>query len=257
MHYNKITYGFDADTLNPNEWDKTDGVIGIKAKQPGKHKIKGNIYVQQKGELVAKPWEFDYTVGTPMGIVSQPNMRVLYWGDPNLVEGTASGFPADKVSLKGSNCTLTSKGNGKYEVRVNNRVRNATISVIAQKNDGTSVNLGTFPFICKPTPNAVISLSGIKNGDVVSYQKASNANKVNGLLDPAVPLTNVKYVIKKGTLKVDGLPGTGHILNNGILDARTKQLLKMSKGKSVFVIVDYMPPEGGDKKGSINFKVRQ
>lgn len=254
--HNKITYGFDADTTNPNNWNKTEGVIGIKAAKPGKHKIKGNIYVQQKGELVAKPWEFDYTVGTPMGVVSQPKMRVLYWGYNNIVEGTASGFASDMVKLKGTNCRLIPQGNGQYKVIVNRGVRNATISVIGQKDDGTTVNLGSFPYVCKPTPNAVISLNGIKNGDVVSYQKARNATRVNGLTDPSVSLTDLKYVIKKGTLKVDGLPGIGKILNNGILDARAKQLLKMSKGKNVIVNVDYTPPEGGTKKSGINFKVK-
>ena len=254
---NKITFGFDNDTLNPSTWNETEGVIGIKASQPGKHKVKGNIYVQQKGEMIAKPWEFSYTVGAPMGVVSLPNMRVFYWGIDNVVEGTASGFPADKVSLRGTGCSLSSTGNGKYKVRVNRGVRNATISVIGTRDDGTTVNLGSFPFVCKPTPNAVISLSGIKNGDIVSYQKARNASKVSGLLDPSVPLTNVSYKIKKGTLKVEGLPGTGRVLNSGTLDSRAKQLLRMSRGKSVFVIVDYTPPEGGTKKGGINFTVRQ
>ncbi len=253
---NKITFGFDSDTINPNNWKETEGVIGIIANKPGKHKVKGNIYVQQKGELVAKPWEFEYTVGTPMGVVSLPNMRQFYWGISNIVEGTASGFPADKVTLKGSNCSLTSLGNGKYDVRVSKGVRNATISVIGTRDDGSTVNLGTFLFVCKPTPRPIISLSGIKNGDEVSYTKARNASRVSGFLDPSVPITNLRYVIVKGVVKVEGLPGTGKILNGGGLDRTAKRLLKQSRGKTVNVLVDYNPPEGGVKKSGLTFKVR-
>lgn len=254
---NRILYGVDGDTLNTSNWTETKGIIGLKANQPGRHKVKGSIYVEQKGQMVAKPWEFEYTVGTPMGVVSLPNMRLLYWGIDNIVEGTASGFPTDRVKLVGSNCTLTPIGNGQYKVRVNRGVRNVTIRVIGTKEDGTTVNLGTFPFVCKPTPNAVLSLNGIKDGDEVSYQQAKGGNKVVGLTDPSVPLTNLKYSIKGGDLKVQGLPGKGKIDNQGNLDRKSKQLLKQSRGKEVYVTVTYITPEQTIKRGSITFKVKK
>jgi hypothetical protein len=83
--------------------------ISLAGSQPGVHKVKGEIGVKERGQLAWKPWEFSYTVGQPMGVVAQPEMRIFYWGYANQIEGTASGFPADKISLTGNGCRLESK----------------------------------------------------------------------------------------------------------------------------------------------------
>ncbi len=253
---NEIRYGIDADTANPEAWKKAVGTIGIKGDTPGQHKVMGHIYVKQKGELVAKPWEFNYSVGAPMGVVALPEMRVLYWGYNNVVEGTASGFPADRVRLSGSGCSLSSKGKGQYIAKVSRGTRKAKISVSGTKEDGSSVSLGSFDFVCKPMPNAEVKIAGKGMGETLSYAAARGTSKITCGYGPEVPLTGVKFTIKGGTVKVDGVPGAGKVLAGGSLDGRAKSLLKQSKGKAVTIIVDYKGPDGVGKKGGVTINVR-
>src|SRR5690606_31404686 len=98
-----------------------------------------------------------------------PEMRVLYWGYDNVVEGTASGFPADMVSLSGSGCRLSSKGGGQYIAKVDRGTRKASISVSGKKEDGGSVSLGKFDFNCKPMPPALIKYGSVEAGGTASY----------------------------------------------------------------------------------------
>jgi len=160
----KIRYGMDADTANKAAWKEVTGKIGLDGSKPGFHKVKGEIGVKEKGEIAWKPWEFTYTVGQPMGVVALPEMRVLYWGYPNVVEGTASGFDPSKITLSGSGCSLSSKGNGQYYATVNKPTRNAKISVSGKKEDGSSVSLGSFDFVVKPMPNGIVYFGNTEAG---------------------------------------------------------------------------------------------
>lgn len=195
-----IRYGIDADTADPATWKQVDGKIGIKGDKPGPHKAKGVIMVKQKGELVPKPWEFNYTVGAPMGVVAQPEMRILYIGYKNVIEGTASGFPADKVSLSGSGCSLKPAGNGQYIASVSRGTKKAFISVSGTKEDGSSVSLGKFEFKVKPMPNAQASLGATKTGGKASYASVKNASRIKVGYDASVPLTNVSFTIQGGSV---------------------------------------------------------
>jgi len=255
---NPISFGLDADTATVEKWVTTDSDKGIvlSGATPGPHKAKGIIKVKQKGEWVPKPWEFNYSVGAPMGVVALPEMRVLYWGYNNIVEGTASGFPADKVKLSGSGCSLSGKGKGQYVAKVSRGTRKAKISVSGMKEDGSSVSLGSFDFVCKPMPNAEVKIAGKGMGQTLSYAAARGTSRVTCGYGPEVPLTGVKFTIKGGTVKVDGVPGAGKILSGGSLDGRAKSLLKQSKGKAVTIIVDYKGPDGVGKKGGVTINVR-
>ncbi len=252
----KIRYGIDADTANPENWKEVIGTIGISGDKPGPHKVKGFIYVKQKGELVPKPWEFNYSVGAPMGVVAQPEMRILYWGYSNVVEGTASGFPADKVKLSGSGCSLSPKGKGQYIAKVGRGTRKAKINVSGLKDDGSSVSLGSFEFECRPMPPATVYFGKTQNGETASYQAAKGQTGIRVGYDPSVPLKDVKFEIKSGQVKVDGVPGTGKVLAGGKFDSKAKSILRQSKGKFVIIIVDYKGPDGIGKKGGISFKVK-
>jgi gliding motility-associated protein GldM len=253
---NKIRYGIDADTANPETWKEIVGTIGLKGDKPGPHKVKGQIFIKQKGELVAKPWEFTYSVGAPMGVVAQPEMRILYWGYNNVVEGTASGFPADKVKLSGSGCSLSGKGKGQYIAKVGRGTRKAKINVSGIKDDGSSVSLGSFEFECRPMPPATVYFGKTQMGGTASYQAAKGQSGIRVGYDPSVPLKDVKFTIKSGQVKVDGVPGTGKVLASGRFDSKAKSILRQSKGKIVTIVVDYKGPDGIGKKGGITFKVR-
>ena len=255
---NPISYGMDEDTANIEKWVSTDSKRGIvlSGAKPGPHKVKGIIKVKQKGEWVSKPWEFNYSVGAPMGVVAQPEMRILYWGYDNVVEGTASGFPADKVRLSGSGCSLSSKGKGQYVAKVSRGTRKAKISVSGTRDDGSSVSLGSFEFECRPMPPATVYFGKTQMGGTSSYAAARGQSGIRVGYDPAVPLKGVKFTIRGGMVKVDGVPGTGRVLAGGRFDSKAKSILRQSKGKQVTIVVDYRGPDGIGKKGGISFKVK-
>ena len=251
----KIRYGMDADTL-PEKWKETEGTIGLSGAKPGQHRVKGVIYVKQKGELVPKPWEFNYTVGQPMGVVALPEMRVLYRGYNNVVEGTASGFPADKVSLSGSGCSLSKSGKT-WIATVGSGVRSAKISVIGRKENGGSVNLGSFEFKVKKLPPPTVYLGGITNGQNPGLSSVkANATRVSCRYDESVPLTNVKFSVVSGTVSVDGIMAKGRISGGGNLDSNAKRVLAQSKGKQVTILVNYRGPDGVSQRGALVFTPR-
>ena len=251
----KIRYGVDADTSNKANWKEVTGKIGLSGSSPGFHKVKGEIGVKEKGEIAWKPWEFSYSVGQPMGVVALPEMRILYWGYDNVVEGTASGFDPSKVTLSGSGCTLSSKGNGQYYAKVSSPTRSAKISISGKKEDGSSVSLGSFDFVCKPLPPATVYFGNTESGGSVGYTAAKNQPNCRVALDPAVPLTSVKYSVLGGSLFVSGIPGEGKIEAGGNFDSKAKNLLNQSKGKTIILEVKYKGPDGISKIGSCTIKV--
>lgn len=250
-----IKYGIDADTL-PEKWTSTKGAISIDGDKPGPHVVKGQIFVKQKGELVGKNWTYNYNVGAPMGVVAQPEMRILYIGYNNVIEGTASGFPADKVSLSGSGCSLSSKGNGQYVAKVTRGTKKAYITVAGKKEDGGSVSLGKFEFNVKPMPDAQATLGSTKTGGKASYASVKNAGRIRVGYDASVPLTNVSFTIQGGSVSVGGVPGQGKIGSGGNLDSKSKSLLRQAKNKQVTMIVKYKGPDGVGKMTALVFDVR-
>ncbi|MGB1103340.1 MAG: hypothetical protein ACPG21_06895 [Crocinitomicaceae bacterium] len=250
----KIKWGMDADTI-PERWKETTGGINLHGAALGPHRVKGAIGVRERGGLVWKPWSFDYTVGQPMGVVSQPNMRILYRGYPNELEATASGFPADKVSLRGSGCTIRKQG-GKWIASPVDGSRTATINVIAQKSDGSSLNLGSYEYKVKGLPEPKIMLGSIKNGDNVSRSTVLAQNRLRGTLGPEVNLTNVNYTITGGTVKVEDVMRTGRVNRGETLDSHAQRALRQSSGKTVMIMVDYSDPSGVVRKGAVTFTVR-
>ncbi len=251
-----IRYGIDADSANRNNWKETKGGISLDGLQPGQHRVKGEIGIRERGEMTWKPWEFSYTVGQPMGVIAQPEMRVLYWGYDNVIESAASGYPADKIKLSATNCSLRSNGNGKYFVDVSRGTRSASIGIQGIKDDGSSVSLGQFNFNCKPLPGATLYFGSVENGGTMTLTEARNTTKIRVGLDPSIPLTNVTYAIIDGTLRVGELPGQGTISSNGDLDQRAKTLMAQSAGKSVIIEVKYRDKAGITKIETLSFKVR-
>jgi len=246
----KIKWGMDADTL-PENWKEIEGSIALDGSSPGLHIVKGAIGVKERGQLTWKPWDFQYTVGQPMGVVAQPEMRILYWGYNNVVEGTASGYDPSQVSLSGSGCSLSPKGNGQYIAKVSRGTRTAKISVSAE-----GASLGAFDFECRPMPNATVYFGKTEMGGKASYTAAKNQSGVRVGYDPSVPLKGVTFSISGGIVKVDGVPGTGKVLSGGKFDSKASSLLKQSKNKQVTIVVDYKGPDGIGKKGGISFSVK-
>lgn len=249
-----IKYGQDGDTL-AERWTETSGTISATSTQPGQHRMKGVIGVQERGETTWKPWEFSYTVGQPMGVVAQPEMRVLYIGYDNVVEATASGFPAENVSMSGQGCRIVKKGD-KYVAKVERGTRQAKINVFGTNKDGSKTNVGSYEYKCVPLPNAEVSLNRIKNGDQISYQKARDLKKCGAALPQGVNL-NVNYTVVDGFVKVDGITKKGKIKSDGTLDDDARNALRQSRGKDVIIGISYRDPSGITKKAGLSFSVRR
>lgn len=255
----KVKWGQDADTANEANWkpatSETDGSISLRGDSPGVHKVKGVIYVKQRGIEVPKPWEFEYTVGQPMGVVALPEMRVLYRGYDNIVEGTASGFPPDRVTLSGSGCNITKRG-AQYVATVGSGTREATISVNGRKADGGSVNLGSFKFKVKSLPSPEVYLGGITNGQTPGLSSVRAQTRLSCRYDESIPLTNVSFSITGGTVSVDGIMRKGKVLSGGGLDQNATQVLAQSQGKQVTITVNYRGPDGVGKIAGLVFTTR-
>jgi len=255
----KVSWGQDADTSIEANWksatNATDGSISLRGESPGMHKIKGVIYVKQRGIEVPKPWEFEYTVGQPMGVVALPEMRVLYRGYDNIVEGTASGFPPDRVTLSGSGCNITKRG-AQYVATVGSGTREATISVNGKKADGGSVNLGSFKFKVKSLPSPDVYLGGITNGQTPGLSSVRAQTRLSCRYDESIPLTNVSFSITGGTVSVDGIMKKGKVQSGGTLDANASQILAQSAGKQVTITVNYRGPDGVGKIAGLVFQPR-
>ncbi|MEO9534331.1 MAG: hypothetical protein ABJG68_04985 [Crocinitomicaceae bacterium] len=248
-----IRYGLDADTL-PENWKETSGGLNLSSSSPGQHKLKGAIGVRERGEVKWKPWEFSYTVGQPMGVVAQPEMRVLYIGYDNVVEATASGFPAENVSMSGDGCRIVKEGN-KYIAKVSRGTRSASISVIGRTDDGTSTNVGTYQYKCVPLPDPEISLGSIKNGDEVSLRKAKDMTTALAKYPSEITL-DATFPIVSGEVRVGSVPGKGKILANGKLDQDAKRKIAQGKGSVVQIVVKYRKPDGTTKQDGLSFYIK-
>lgn len=252
----KIRYGIDADTANPDNWKEVTGGIPLYADSPGSHKVRGVIGVKERNETTWKDFDFNYNVGKPMGVIAQPEMRVLYWGYDNQLEGTASGFDPNKVGLSpSSGVTLRRSGDGKYIAKVERGVRNATIGVTATRDDGSKVNLGSFSYVCRPFPAANVYVAGRKSGEDVPYQALRDMNKITMAIDPSSPITTATYTILGGEVYVNGQPGVGMINRGGSLDGTAKKMLGQSRGKKIMIEIRYKGPGGSTRIANYSGKV--
>ncbi len=238
---NMIRWGMDADTI-PERWRESRGPLNLAGATAGDHRVKGVIGVKERNEIVWKPWSFDYTVGQPMGVISQPAMRVLYQGYDNIIEAAASGFASDKVSLSASSgCRLTKK-NGQWIANLENGVRTATITMRGEKEDGSVVTISSNTFNIRPLPRPEVFLGGITNGQTPGCSSVRSQSRISLKYDESVILTGVKFGIIGGIVQVQGLTRSGKILSDGSLDADAKMILNQACGRMVTITCQYSDP---------------
>ena len=233
----KIRYGIDKDTIAEN-WRETEGPIQIMG-TTGQHKIKGAVGILERGILKWRPWSYEYTVGQPMGVISQPDMRVLYRGYDNIVEGVASGYPTESISISGNGCSIRKTGNGKYIVQPISGNRQATLNITARDESGKAVNLGSFNYTIRPLPIANAFLGSIKSGDSPSHGTVVSQRRISLRFGPEVNLKPVAMTVISGTVSVEGFNKKGKVNSGGILDADAIQILRQSRGKTVTIMLKY------------------
>ena len=221
-----------------------------------------NRYINQ-GDSLKRTSPFDrlgivapaYDSTESFAVVGLPEMRVLYRGYDNILEVAAFGFDPDQVTVTGSGCSISKRGN-QYVATVGSGTREATISVNGRKADGGSVNLGSFKFKVKSLPSPEVYLGGISNGQTPGLSSVRAQTRVSCRYDVSIPLMNVSFSITGGTVSVDGFTTKGKVLSGGGFDKNAREILAQSAGKQVTITVNYRGPDGVGKIAGLVFTTR-
>ncbi len=206
----------------------TDGRGIVTAKAGGSElNLSGTITILKKdGSPKTMSWEKKIVVMKPQGTVSLPDMRVLYRGYANVVEGVASGY--DKTMLSGSGVSLSGSGPQWIATPGSGKTCKITVSGKSTATNKT-VSLGTFDFVIQPMPKAEIFWGSYADGDKATTRTAKVLNAKYG---PGIPLTKAKFQVTNWILSVTGAPksisGSGPNLSDEAL-----RLLKAAPAGSI------------------------
>ncbi len=140
----------------------------VTANSPGEKKYSGTITItDNKGNPKTYNFSQDYIVMPPSASISATKMNVFYMGLDNPVSVAVSGVPQEKVraTMSGGGGSLTSKGGGKYIVRVSSG-KEATINVSADLGGGRTRSMGSQKFRIKPIPPPVPTVAGKTGGGI-------------------------------------------------------------------------------------------
>ncbi len=233
------------------------GVYKVNTSKVGVHTFSGVIKLKSPatGEYVEFPFKGEFQVAAPSVAISPTKMNVFYVGVDNPVAITASGVPADKLSVKiGPIGSIKKVGNGKYIVRVN-RVGKTTVSVYANM-DNQSRKLGSMEFRCKTVPDPKPRVGNLKPGPVAKavllaqqYVRAELENFVFDLKFPVVQFT-VSATIGSFTDE--------ETVKGSRINQRQKDIIKQLKpGQKVyFENIKAKAPDGSIRDlGTISFRI--
>ncbi len=212
-------------------------------------KLSGQITILNKsGVPKTLPWEKTIQIMKPQGVVSLPDMNVLYRGYDNKIEATASGYAETKVN--GNGVSLSKSGNG-YIGRVNGSGKEATISISGfNKASNKNVPLGTFKFRVRNLPPPSLFFGGAEDGGTASRSET----RIFAKYGPEIPL-NVSFTVLSWELIVAGAPMTAKGSGNQ-LDAKGVALLKQAKpGSMITIQTKVKGPDGVTRNKSGSFRV--
>jgi gliding motility-associated protein GldM len=249
----------EGDPLN------TVGGVGkyeITANALGEQVIKGAIKLKNpRGEFEYYPYEYQYMVAAPSAAVSPDKMNVLYVGLENPVSISAAGIaPSDLVvTSSGGGATLSSKGNGKYNVNVTQKGE-CVINVAAKMPDGSVRPQGSMRFRVKNVPKPIPIVGGREPGNTdfkkldamgISYVTAKLPNFDFENVNFAVTSYNISIKKKDGTLQ--DFPVTG-----SKIPQEAKELIeKASPGTRIwFEKIKATGPGGSQDLGDVIVKIK-
>ncbi|MCC5924386.1 MAG: hypothetical protein JJT77_11415, partial [Crocinitomicaceae bacterium] len=246
----KLQYWINDSTRNPEnvlkfESENPMDKLVLKNMPSGEHTIYGYTAVEIKGKEEWKPWDFNFAVGEPSGTVSLPEMRVLYRGYENVVEGAASGFPSYRLSAS-SNVRMTQRG--QQYIANPSSGNKATISIMGVAQDGSTQNLGSFDFDVRPLPPPQISFGGATNG-----QKGSRSETRLFARYPEAITLKATFSITQWEMEFMGRTVRGQ--GNQISPEAQNLLRQAQAGATVTFLVDYRGPDGRVSKGAVTVKM--
>lgn len=170
-----------------------NGTYSFTAGGPGEYSFSGHIIMRNNtGETIRRNFTQRYNVLAPPSgaTVAADLMNVLYAGFENPVSVSASGIPADKISLSMTGGQLTPHGKGKYTARPS-AVGQDVIFTVTGEVGGKRQTMGTFAFKVRklPDPTAYIAVGTdrfkggrLAKGSILGAQEIGAAID-DGLLD--------------------------------------------------------------------------
>ncbi|MDB4088222.1 hypothetical protein N9544_01230 [Flavobacteriales bacterium] len=91
--------------LGGKEVESSNNSFTIKASSLGQQSVNGSLVLDLADGPREFPWSFDYTVGKPMGTISNPEYSILFADNyENVIEASFSGYSSSDISVSCSEC---------------------------------------------------------------------------------------------------------------------------------------------------------
>ncbi len=140
--YNETSKSFTG-TPNAIPVERGLGKYVVNTDKEGIMTYSGTVKViSSKGKEMVYPFKSEYIVAKPALTVSAERMNVIYRGLPNPISVSVPGIPNEKLTVSASNATLTSRGNGKYDIKPTGDGI-VTLNVTANLENGEKRNMGS------------------------------------------------------------------------------------------------------------------
>ena len=201
----------------------------------GDHMLVGEIAVKEKGVKKWKPWKFNYAVGAPSAAIAAADLQVLYLNWKNKIKVSASGYASDKVKVKCSGCSITSKPDkdGNLIATVTNtRAKECILTVTGTDDTGKTSDLTKEVFRVFPLPKPTAYFGG-KAGGKMKKIDAGMIPKLTAKLGDS-PL-NVPYKVSGFMLYAtkDGSPIREYAKNDKLTGKMKAIIKKIPKGANL------------------------
>lgn len=182
------------------------------------------------------PFEFNYQSSKSTAVVSPEKMNVLYIGVPNPLAISVPGIPADRVTAKISNGSI-SGNNGSYSANVTST---GTVTVDVYANiDGSNKKMGDMTFRVKkiPKPTPIILGAGSSRMPKGRFTVAQTIDLDMNDFPLEVPYDVVEYTYM---VSIDGeIQGNSKTVKSKVLAQDIKSIInKARSGKKVTVYLD-------------------
>jgi gliding motility-associated protein GldM len=230
-----------------------DGVGTVVAKVSGSSEMKlsGTVAIAKKnGELKSMPWEHTIKIMKPQGTVSLPDMRVLYEGYANKVEGVASGYD-QTILTAGSGLSSITKSGEFWIATPAPKAKTCSISISGKSSvTNKTVSLGSFDFKVKPLPGAAIYFAGKGTGEAAP----KTARGLSAKFPPDIDLQGINFTILSWEMDFMGrnFQGNGTVIS----DAAGKLLSQSKPGQTVTFICKYTNGKTAVKTGAVTVKLQ-
>lgn len=214
--------------LGGKELTSENNRFTLKASSVGVQQVSGSLVLDLADGKKEFPWNFEYTVGKPMGTISLPEYNVLYSDNySNVIEATFSGYSSSDVTASCPTCKEFVKKGDHYIAKV----KNGTKPVITVRAKDASMSR---TYVVKSVPKPEFYFLG-KTYGALSKGSRIQANKVL-VKSPLSSILDVTYEVTRFTMEVSTSNGILRIgtVNGNRLTGKMKNAVKnLKRGEKV------------------------